>query len=206
MLLHHAQLGPLRAALPSAMMLLWLAHWAQQAQEQSDKVLCDVQNPVNSYAWVVAKIQIFAPVAALDPDTRHFLQSMYSSRVFVTLVVIVSLVTNGDLLLGPLNEQHFNFFRLVRFPLSFNLQAYGVALTHVIGYMIPAGVARRIISCYSCKRVTPVSVGLSRYQTLPHQDAVIAACHITQCCTDKCTHACNWSCHATVFKPLLGPA
>ena len=115
-----------------------------------------VQNPVNSYAYLTAKLQTFAPITVLAEETGRFVANIHAPSPFLTLVLAYATWTGCDFLIGPLSQA--NVFRLVHFPWHFRLQSYGVALGYcACYYLFSWTMTKGLFSWCGNNRVAPAS-------------------------------------------------
>ena len=107
-------------------------------------ILCSVQNPVNSYAWATAIVQIFAPIGSVSPATRLFLKQTSKDLLFAGLLANYSIFCTCNVLVGPVHGA--NLFHLVLFPWEFRLQTYLIQLLYVAVYTGAMFIAQRAVS------------------------------------------------------------
>ena len=118
-------------------------------------VLCRVQNPVTSTAWLAANAQLLNPLVSMTVDTRQFCEPLYRTRPVFIIVATHILLSFVAILVRP--DQHVNLLSLYNFGQSFRFQFLGVVFGGLFAYAVLVGTTRLLLRQHQQRRVQPKS-------------------------------------------------
>jgi len=118
-------------------------------------VLCGVQNPVTSTAWLAANAQLLCPLVSMTVDTRQFCEPLRHTRpVFIIVATHISL-SFVAILVRP--DQHVNLLSLYNFAQSFRFEFLGVVFGGLFTYAVLVSATRLLLRQHQQGRIQPLS-------------------------------------------------
>ena len=114
------------------------------------KPLC-MQNPVMSAAWLVANLQLLAPLLSLTLDTRRFCEPVLRSRVLAVIAVIYTAMSYVGLVVRP--SPKFNLLHLYNFTQTFRIQFGLVAAAAFVAYVAVMQCTRIVLDSHQQRRI-----------------------------------------------------
>ncbi|KAL0043037.1 hypothetical protein WJX79_007543 [Trebouxia sp. C0005] len=111
-------------------------------------------NPVTSLAWLVANLQLFAPLFSLTVDTKRFCEPVLRTKPLLITVGVYTILSYVAILVRP--DQSINQLRLYNFSQSFRLQFAAVLVAGIVAYILMVHAARRLLHVYGRRRLRPV--------------------------------------------------
>lgn len=70
-----------------------------------------LQNPVNTFAWLIANFELLGPVISLGVDTRLFVKPIYKTGFYIPVALAYLILSVLSIMAGPVHRA--NIFHLV---------------------------------------------------------------------------------------------
>lgn len=114
---------------------------------------CCLQNPVTSLAWLVANLQLLAPLISLTIELNNFCEPLLRTRPLLVLALVYSVVSYVAVLTRT--NQRINPLSLYNFAQSFRLEFVGVVLAGTAGYIVLVHGCRKLLQFREQRRLHP---------------------------------------------------
>lgn len=114
---------------------------------------CCLQNPVTSLAWLVANLQLLAPLISLTIELNNFCEPLLRTRPLLVLALVYTVVSYMAILTR--SNQRVNPLNLYNFAESFRLELLGVALAGTVAYIVLVHGCRKLLQFHEQRRLHP---------------------------------------------------
>ena len=114
---------------------------------------CCLQNPVVTLAWLVANLQLLAPLISLSIDINNFCEPLLRTKPLLIIATVYSVMSYVAIL--TTSNQNVNPLNLFNFAQSFRLEFAGVAIAGTVGYTVLVHGCRRLLHFYEKRRLHP---------------------------------------------------
>ena len=92
-----------------------------------------MQNPVTTVAWLMANLELLAPLVSITIDISKFCAPLIHTKVFVAFAVMY---TSSSCVLAFVRTDRLGLLSLYNFPQSFRNQFAGVATAGLLIYIV----------------------------------------------------------------------
>ena len=113
-----------------------------------------MQNPVVSCAWLVANLQLLAPLVSVTLGTKRFCEPVLRSSVLLVFALIYTCLSYVAVLVR--SNENLNLLRLYNFTYSFRVYFALVAGAGLLAYVVVVHCTRRLLDSHKKYRVQPV--------------------------------------------------
>ncbi len=101
-----------------------------------------MQNPVTTVAWLMANLELLAPLVSITIDISKFCAPLIRTKVFVAFAAIY---TSLSVVLAFVRTDRLNLLSLHNFPQSFRYHFVGVASAGLLMYIVVVQSIRRAL-------------------------------------------------------------
>ena len=126
--------------------------WTRVLGNDYNVFVC-LQNPVTSLAWLVANVQLLAPLISLTIEINNFCEPLFRTKPLLILATIYSVVSYVAILTR--SSQRVNPLNLYNFAQTFRLEFAGVALAGTVGYTVLVHGCRLLLRIHEQRRLHP---------------------------------------------------
>ena len=109
-----------------------------------------MQNPVITVAWLMANLELLAPLVSITIDISKFCAPLIHTKVFVAFAVMY---TSSSCVLALVRTDRPSLLSLYNFPQSFRNHFAGVATAGLFIYIIVVQVIRRALNEWEQRKV-----------------------------------------------------
>jgi len=109
-----------------------------------------VQNPVTTVAWLMANLELLAPLVSITVDISKFCAPLIRTKVFVAFAVMC---TSSSCVLAIVRTDRLGLLSLYNFPQSFRNQFAGVATAGLLIYTVVVQTMRRVLKKRELRKV-----------------------------------------------------
>ena len=111
-----------------------------------------MQNPVNTPMWLMANVELVAPIISLAVDTKLFVEVVFRGPLLLLTAVYACLATAG-IMAGP--AKHGNIFRLYRLSQLFRFQSEAFVVGQTMLYLALITLTHYGLKHYFRRKVMP---------------------------------------------------
>ncbi len=101
-----------------------------------------MQNPVTTVAWLMANLELLAPLVSITIDISKFCAPLIRTKFFVAFAAIY---TSLSVVLAFVRTDRLNLLSLHNFPQSFRYHFAGVASAGLLIYIVVVQSIRRAL-------------------------------------------------------------
>ena len=101
-----------------------------------------MQNPVTTVAWLMANLELLAPLVTITIDISKFCAPLIRTKFFVAFAAIY---TSSSVVLAFVRTDRLNLLSLHNFPQSFRYHFAGVASAGLLIYIVVVQSIRRVL-------------------------------------------------------------
>ncbi len=101
-----------------------------------------MQNPVTTVAWLMANLELLAPLVSITIDINKFCAPLIRTKVFVAFAVMY---TSSSCVLAFVRTDRLNLLSLYNFPQSFRNRFAGVGTAGLLIYIVVVQSIRRAL-------------------------------------------------------------
>ena len=109
-----------------------------------------MQNPVITVAWLMADLQLLAPLVSITPEISKFCAPLIRTKAFAAFAVMNML---SSCMLVIVKMDRLGLLSLYNFPQSFRNHFAGVATAGLFIYIIVVQVIRRALNEWEQRKV-----------------------------------------------------